>query len=191
MNTPAHLIFAAAAFGKPDQDKVTRAALIGGFLPDLSLYLMAAVSIFILGITPRYVFDVLYFSDPWQQIFAIDNSFVLWGIGLAVALYKRSAVWIAVCGGALLHLVFDFPLHNEDARMHFWPITDWKFHSPYSYWNGADGAGIVSMIEMTLVVVLTIFLLIRYKTLIWRAVFLALAALQILPTFMWYFVFSQ
>ena len=87
MNTPARLIFAAAAFGKPDQDKVTRAALIGGFLPDLLLYLMAWVSIFMLGITPEHVFDVLYFSDAWQQVFAIDNSFVLWGIALAASLY--------------------------------------------------------------------------------------------------------
>ena len=123
MNTPAHLIFAAAAFGKPDVRRVTIAALIGGFLPDLSLYLLAGYSMFILDITPQRVFDELYFSDAWQQVFAIDNSFILWGIGLAAALYWRRAWAVALCGGALLHLAFDFPLHSEDARMHFWPLV--------------------------------------------------------------------
>ncbi|MEL6701895.1 MAG: cobalamin biosynthesis protein CobQ, partial [Pseudomonadota bacterium] len=78
MNTPAHLIIGAAAFGRPDAAQVTLAALLGGFLPDASLYLMAGVAIFGMGISPEVVFRDLYFSDAWQQVFAIDNSFVLW-----------------------------------------------------------------------------------------------------------------
>ena len=39
MNTPAHLLFGVAAFGKPDRRGVTAAALGGSLIPDLSLYL--------------------------------------------------------------------------------------------------------------------------------------------------------
>ena len=80
MNTPAHLIFGMAAFGRPDATRVTLAALAGAMLPDLSLYVLAGTSIFFLGIDPQIVFDDLYFSDSWQLIFKIDNSFILWGI---------------------------------------------------------------------------------------------------------------
>jgi len=71
LNTPAHLIVAAAVFAKPNQPKIIWAALIGGVLPDLSLYALAAWSMFIQGNSAQHVFDVQYFSADWQQIFAI------------------------------------------------------------------------------------------------------------------------
>ena len=80
MNTPAHLIFGAAAFARPDAWKVTTAALFGALLPDLSLYVLCIWHLFILGMSPEVVFGKLYFSDGWVRIFRADNSFVLWGI---------------------------------------------------------------------------------------------------------------
>ena len=109
MNTPAHLIFGLAAFGRPNRPRVTVAALIGAFMPDMSLYAMVGTSIYILGISPRRVFREMYYSDAWQQVFAIDNSFVVWGALLAMALWRKSAVAVAFTGAALLHLAFDFP----------------------------------------------------------------------------------
>ena len=134
MNTPAHLLIGAAAFGEKDRRGTTTAAMLGAFAPDLSLYLMVFVSLRVLGIPANTVFDELYYSDTWQQVFAIDNSFVLWGIALLLALWRRSAIWIAFTAAGILHLALDFPLHTHDARMHFWPLTDWKFESPVSYW---------------------------------------------------------
>lgn len=135
MNTPAHLLIGAALFGKRDNHKILAAALIGGLLPDVSLYLLAGVSIFLLNISPHVVFDELYFSASWQQIFSIDNSFILWGVFFFVALRYRSAFFIALTSAALLHLVCDFGLHHDDARAHFWPLSTWKFESPLSYWD--------------------------------------------------------
>ncbi|MEM7296588.1 MAG: cobalamin biosynthesis protein CobQ, partial [Pseudomonadota bacterium] len=89
MNTPAHLIFGLAAFGRPGEGKVIAGALVGALLPDLSLYVLAGVSLFVLGISPDRVFGELYFSDSWQLAFAIDNSLVLWGLGLVLALWLR------------------------------------------------------------------------------------------------------
>ena len=189
MNTPAHLIIGAAAFGKANQRAVTWCALVGAFLPDLSLYAMAGVSLFILGISPQRVFDELYYSDAWQQVFAIDNSFVLWGIALGIAIWRRAGWAIALCGAALLHLALDFPLHNHDARMHFWPLTDWKFISPISYWEGSRGGNIVGMIEVVAVAVLTVVLFRRIKDIWLRGVFAVLAALQIAPFIVWRLVF--
>ncbi|MEO0358835.1 MAG: cobalamin biosynthesis protein CobQ [Pseudomonadota bacterium] len=189
MNTPAHLIIGIAAFGRADAPKVTLAALIGAMLPDLSLYIMAGVSLFWLGLSDTHVFGTLYFSDAWQQVFAIDNSFVLWGIALAVALWQRSAWAIALAGAALAHIALDFPFHSDDARMHFWPLTDWKFHSPISYWNSDEGAGWFGPIEMICVLALTIFSLRRFPQIWVRITVSVLCLLQLVPFVSWYLFF--
>ncbi|KAB7616195.1 cobalamin biosynthesis protein CobQ [Amylibacter sp. SFDW26] len=178
MNTPAHLLFAAGVFAKPDSPKITTAAMIGGLLPDLSLYIMASYSILILGNNPTYVFDVQYFSPLWQQTFAVDNSFVLWGIIFATAIWVNKKWLMALSGAALLHVAFDFPLHHDDARQHFWPVTDWVFYSPYSYWDSNHHGGIISTIEQILVVSAWILLWRRFKSIKMRALFTAIALMQ-------------
>jgi hypothetical protein len=189
MNTPAHLLLAAGVFAKPDSPKVTAAAIIGGFLPDLSLYLMACVSLFILGNDPNHVFNVQYFSESWQQVFAIDNSFILWGILFAITLWRRLDWGIAVTGGALLHLSFDFPLHHDDARQHFWPLTSWVFESPVSYWDKAHHGGIVSALEQTMVLGVLILLWRRFKSTKMRIFFTVIALIEIAPIIIFWWMF--
>ena len=190
MNTPAHLVFGLTAFGRPNQTAVTIAALIGSFLPDLSLYLMAGICLFVLGMSPQRVFDELYFSDSWQQVFAIDNSFVLWGIALAVCLWRRSAKGVALTGAAILHLMFDFPLHHDDARRHFWPISNWVFESPYSYWDRAHHGGVISWIENALVAVMAVVLVMRFRA-VWPRIGIALlAGMQLVPFIMFSIMFG-
>lgn len=147
MNTPAHLLIGWAAFGRKTSRGVACAALFGALAPDLSLYLLAGTSLFLLNIPANIVFDELYFSPQWQTIFGIDNSFVVWGavFGLGVYLRKR---WVqAMAGAALLHVGLDFPLHHDDGRAHFWPITNWVFESPVSYWDRGHHAEFVAPIE--------------------------------------------
>ena len=189
MNTPAHLILGAAAFARAGSSRVTAAALAGGFLPDLSLYLLAGWHLLVLGTPGNVVFGVHYYSDAWQQIFAIDNSFVFWGIGLGAAIALRVPWAIAFAGAGMLHLVLDFPLHTHDARMHFWPLTDWKFISPVSYWEGARGGDIVGWVEFSIVIGATFALFWRFRHSLWRWVFVAIAALQVAPFFVWRLVF--
>ena len=189
MNTPAHLIMGAAVFGHPDRTKITLAALFGAVLPDLSLYLMAGWALIVMDLPGDVVFGQLYFSDTWQRIFAIDNSFILWGLGLAAALWWQRTWAVALCGAALLHIAFDFPLHNEDARMHFWPLSDWKFFSPISYWDSSSGGQVVGVIELVAVLAMTALLLWRFKNIWARLGFTLLAALQVVPFFAWYLFF--
>jgi hypothetical protein len=181
MNTPAHLLLAAAVFAKPDSPKITSAAIIGGLIPDVSLYVMAAFSLFVLGNTPDYVFNVQYFSDNWQQVFAVDNSFILWGILLAFALWIKKDWLIALSGGAFLHLCFDFALHRNDARMQFWPLSDWVFRSPFSYWDNAYYGATISTLEQSLVLGLLFLLWRKFKSLKMRIFYAILAALNVAP----------
>ncbi|MEM9584987.1 MAG: cobalamin biosynthesis protein CobQ [Pseudomonadota bacterium] len=191
MNTPAHLIFAATAFGKPGKPWVTGAAIFGGLAPDLSLYLMAGWQLVILGTDPNIVFLVMYYSDSWQAIFAVDNSFFVWGALLGFALWAKSAAFIAFAGAGLLHLALDFPLHNDDARLHFWPVSDWKFISPVSYWDPQHYGSVVGPIETALSLACLALLWRRFR-LLWQRVILSCAAvLQMMPFLIWIILFGS
>ncbi|WP_209547216.1 cobalamin biosynthesis protein CobQ [Ruegeria sp. HKCCSP346] len=135
MNTPAHLLIGAAVFARPPQGPVLWAALLGALLPDLSLYVMAGVSLFVLSIPEQVVFGQLYFSPAWQTVFAIDNSFILWGLAFLLAVWRGWHVLAVGAAAGLLHLATDFLLHAGDGRPQFWPISDWVFQSPVSYWD--------------------------------------------------------
>ncbi|MEM6310198.1 MAG: cobalamin biosynthesis protein CobQ [Pseudomonadota bacterium] len=153
MNTPAHLLVGAALFARKDIRQSGKLALFGSLLPDLSLYLLAGTSLFLLQIPPQRVFDELYFSEAWQSIFAIDNSFLIWGLILAIALFWKRLAWVAFAGAGLVHIVTDFAMHNDDARPHFWPLSDWVFESPFSYWDSDHNAAMLAPFTLLAVLI--------------------------------------
>lgn len=176
--------------GKAGNRGLIWAAMAGALLPDLSLYLLAGGALFVLQIPPRIVFDELYFSDLWQTIFAVDNSFFLWGGLLALALWRKSAWAVAFAGAAVLHLALDFPLHHDDGRAHFWPLASWVYESPLSYWDEGHGARWIAPIEAALAVAAAV------RLWVWRpgwkiaAVVAALVAAELSVTSIWVFIFS-
>ena len=189
MNTPAHLLIGAAAFGKKDRKGTTAAAFFGALAPDLSLYLMVSVSIWIMNIPAERVFRDLYYSDAWQAVFAVDNSFILWGIGLATALWLKSARGVAFAAAGFLHLALDFPLHTHDARMHFWPVSSWVFESPVSYWDSRAHANVVGPIEVMLSLVAVVVLWRRFRALWFRLFVALLMCFELMSSGIWRFVF--
>ena len=179
MNTPAHLIVGLAAFGRPGNRRVTGAALAGALTPDISLYAMVSWSIWVKGVSPAQVFGEYYYSPEWQSIFAIDNSFIIWAIALAFAIWARAPAPVAFCAAGLLHLALDFPLHNDDARMHFWPASDWIFISPVSYWDSAYHAGLIAPAELGICLILAVVLLARFARPLTRLGIAALATAEL------------
>ena len=184
MNTPAHLIAGLAAFGRPDARRVTAAALAGALVPDLSLYLLAGWALVVQGLPPETVFGRLYYSDAWQTVFRIDNSVPLWTLALVAGGLARRPVLVAFAGAALLHLALDFPLHHDDARAHFWPLTDWIFVSPVSYWDPAHHGRVAGLIEIAGALVLSAWLWRRYPGRLMRALIAALALAELAPGLM-------
>lgn len=176
------------ARGKPRP--IVWAALIGALLPDLSLYLLAGVSLFVLSIPPETVFNELYFSDGWQTIFAIDNSALLWGALCLLALWRRSDWLIALSCAALLHVILDFPLHHDDGRPHFWPISNWVFESPVSYWDRSKGASLVAPLEAGLAVAAAIILWRQKLKPVLSFLILALVIAELWIARQWLFVFQ-
>lgn len=178
MYTPTHLILGVAAFGRVDMPKVTAAALAGALIPDLSLYLLAGTHLLVLGTDPQIVFGEMYYSEAWQSIFRIDNSFVIWGVLLSLGLAMRSAWVIALAGAALLHIGLDFPLHHDDGRAHFWPFSNWVFESPVSYWDPNHYGSILTPIELVVSWGVCIWLWGKFESRAMRALVLLFAVLQ-------------
>lgn len=189
MNTPAHLIFGAAVFGRPGRPLVTVLAMAGGFAPDASLYAMFVWCRYVLDVPARTIFREYYYSDAWMRVFSVDNSFVVWGVAFALARAAHSAVWTAFTGAALLHLAFDFPLHNYDARPMFWPLTGARFVSPVSYWDNAYYAQIVGPIEVAISLVLVAYLLVRFRTWLLRGAFALLGVAEVATSSVWRWLF--
>ena len=139
----------------------------------------------------RIIFGELYFSDTWQAIFAVDNSIPLWTALLALGAALRRP-WIAsLAGAALLHLVFDLALHNDDARRHFWPLSNWVFVSPVSYWDPAHYGRIVAPVETAVTLALCASIWIRHHGEAWvRAAAALLGAAQLAPMVLWAVMFA-
>ncbi|WP_299411914.1 cobalamin biosynthesis protein CobQ [uncultured Sulfitobacter sp.] len=191
MNTPAHLLIGAAVMGKKGNRAVIWAAMAGALAPDLSLYLLAGGSLYLLGISPRVVFDELYFSDSWQTVFAVDNSFLLWGAMLAFALWRQMPLVVAFAGAGLIHLCLDFPLHHDDGRAHFWPLSDWVYESPYSYWDRGHGAHLIGPVEGALSAAAAVRLWLWRPGLLIATTAAILLMAELWITWIWIFVFSQ
>lgn len=189
MNTPAHLIVGTALFSSEDKRGTYQAALAGAFAPDLSLYVMVAVSIWGMGVPAQTVFGEYYYSDAWQSVFAVDNSFILWGILAAIAFWRGWTRVLAFGAAGLMHLSLDFPLHTHDARQHFWPVTDWVFVSPYSYWDHAAHAGVIGPMGLGLSVVLAVLLFRNFQSIRVRAATGLFLALELMSSGVWRFVF--
>ena len=84
------------------------------------------------------------------------------------------AVFLALA--ALTHVAGDLPVHVDDAHRHFWPLSDWKFISPVSYWHPDHHGGIFSILESMLGVMLAIILFRSFKGL-WVRIVLVLVCL--------------
>ncbi|MEP1765259.1 MAG: cobalamin biosynthesis protein CobQ [Sulfitobacter sp.] len=190
MNTPAHLLIGVAAMGKRGDRRVLWAAMAGGLAPDLSLYVLSIGALYVFGISPDVVFGQLYFSDAWQTIFSVDNSFLLWAAMLGVAVWRKMPLLMAFAGAGLIHLGLDFPLHHDDGRAHFWPLSAWIYESPYSYWDRAHGAHWIGPLEgaLSAAAAVRIWALRPGRDITLAVAFILVAELMV--TWVWVFVFG-
>ena len=180
MNTQTHLLLAAAVLGrnmgpKGQAPKGQATVLAGALVPDLSIFALAAFGL-ATGLSGAQIWEEAYWAEPWQTLSALSNSVPLWGAGLASSLALGRRLPALFFAAGLLHLAFDLPLHAEDAHRHFWPLTDWRFRSPVSYWDPRHHGRIASAAEALGGLLLVTVLWRRHRARRVRAV-LALTAL--------------
>lgn len=184
MNTPSHMLIGAAIFSRPLVPATLVAALVGGLAPDLPMFALVLWSTRVLNVPEHEVFSTLFFSENWQAVFAVDHSFFIWGGLLGLAIWRKHVILRAFSGAGLLHAFADLLTHHDDARRQFWPVSDWVFRSPVSYWDARFYGNIFGMFEVALVVTLTVLLCWRLARWRERVLVLAVAAPIIIPVLM-------
>jgi hypothetical protein len=166
MNTQSHALMGAVLFGK-SVPKRAWVGLLGGVTPDAPM-ISIALALLAAKIPAQTIFDEMYWQPWWQITNAIGHSFLLWGglLALGLLLRRRHDRWrfLAIfAGSAFLHSCIDFLVHREDAHMSFWPLSNYKFMSPVSYYDPAHYGGPFSLFEAGLGLVLACLLAMQFK----------------------------
>jgi len=190
MNTPAHVLLAVVAAGKPASKSRNTALIFGALFPDIMMFVMVGWERWINGLDLETIFREAYFSDFWQEIFAINNSAPIFAVLLIAGLALRIE-WLWAFGlAALLHVLCDLPLHFDDGHPHFWPFTDWIFVSPVSYWDPRHHGVAAGMVEAGLSVALAALLLRRFRGVIARIAILVGLAIELVFSVGGHFIFG-
>ena len=186
MNTPSHMSLALAVLGrKPLSDNpsnVNAAIIWGALFPDLTMFALFLYER-LRGTPVDVIFDEKYFGDLWQIVVSLSNSIPIFAAIAIFAYFKgyRGAMFFALA--ALLHCIFDLPLHREDAHMHFYPLTEFKYISPVSYYETRHYGQFWSPIELILIAVSTFIgikaLVTRWGKISFALVMAGAAAIQI------------
>jgi len=101
----------------------------------------------------------LYFEAPMQNLIAYFNSIPIYA---ALALSGYGALLLFFALAALIHMATDLPVHSHDAYRHFWPISDWRFYSPISYYESDHHAGWVMVVELAIWIISSLVLWKRF-----------------------------
>jgi hypothetical protein len=151
LNTPTHALIGLALLARRGEPVRNRWVLFGSLLPDIPIFVWGFWHMFVRRTDPELLWGTLYFAPPMQLAIAPWNSIPAMAAGAAIGWAFRDRRWAAwlglVCVAALIHIAFDVPVHSDDAYRHFWPLSDWRYESPLSYWNSLDNARWVTLVE--------------------------------------------
>ena len=164
MTTHSHAILNIALLSKRDKPFLHRYAFIGAVLPDIPLFIFFIIKSIIRKTPEDELWGTRYFTEAWQNFFDIFNSVPLILILLGIGYYLLNSERITVFAWSLLiHCAFDLLTHHDDGHHHFYPLSDFAFESPISYWDRDHYAGIVAPIERVVILAASIYLFPRLK----------------------------
>jgi hypothetical protein len=162
MNTPTHVIVSALALRADKHPERMWPAVVGGILPDATMFVFYGIQKLIFHTPERTIWETLYFQPHWQAFFDVLNSIPMILIFLGFALWQKWdwGKWLSL--SMLLHVACDLPLHHDDGHRHFFPLSDWRFESPVSYWDPGHYGWVAAPAELALLVA-GCFILVRFS----------------------------
>lgn len=147
MMTPSHISASLLVWRREGTWRSLAAVVAGAVLPDATMFLFYGYQR-IMGANEASIWNELYFLDHWQYVFDVFNSFPI-ALVLLICAWHFRCRWLQLfLLSAMLHMIFDLPLHHDDGHRHFLPVTNWRFESPISYWDPKHFGWIIAPIEL-------------------------------------------
>ena len=138
MKTPSHAIINLAILGKPQLPQANLIIVIGGILPDIPIFLFYFWAKYIARLPAATIWSKAYYEPFVQNIVALFHSIPLAVIGLLIAYYFGWQSVQILFTSIVLHSLGDLPVHYDDAHRHFFPFSNYRFISPFSYWEKSN-----------------------------------------------------
>lgn len=157
MNTPAHLALSVFIWRAEDKALAVAAIVFGALLPDIPMVGFYLYQKLWLSTPETVIWSTKYFQDDWQLLFDSFNSIPAAITLIAVFLAIDFKIGFLIAASALLHMLFDLPLHNDDAHRHFLPLSDWRFVSPISYWDARHFGHVIIWVELASALIMSLF----------------------------------
>lgn len=155
MNTPSHYLINLALLGRINTPNYNVAITLGAIVPDVPIFIFYLVAKFIYKLPERQIWSQAYYEPFWQNFVACFHSFPIAAIALIVCIHfgwQQGTIFFA---SLFMHSIFDFPVHHDDAHRHFFPFSNYRFFSPFSYWDKKHYAQWVALAEMLLAIAVT------------------------------------
>jgi len=151
MNTPGHAVVNLVLLGDGRSGDRHLPVGIGALLPDAPMAVFWVHASLVQGLPQSAVWSEAYFRPEWRMVFDAFHSIPIALALLAVSAWlgARRAAWLF--GSMALHDLLDLPLHASDAHAHLFPLTDYRFESPVSYWDPGHFGDVVAPLEMAIV----------------------------------------
>ncbi|OUL27689.1 hypothetical protein BV372_25615 [Nostoc sp. T09] len=158
MNTPSHAILNLVVFSQQMRNQASHAIFLGAILPDVPIFVFYFLMKFVYRLPSHQIWSEVYYQPFWQAIISTFHSIPLALIGVIIAHVLNWQVIEVGFISMVLHSLLDLPVHNNDAHRHFFPFSDYRFISPISYWDRNHYGGIVAFVEISLVLMASIYL---------------------------------
>lgn len=152
--TSTHALLSLAILSKREEPRRNWTVLAGALLPDLPIFIWTPYQSIVNGVSGAEMWSELYFAPPMQNLIAWFNSIPIYAALALIGFSTRTRPWgkllLVFSLAALIHIAGDMPVHADDAYRHFWPISDWRFYSPLSYWDVNHHAAWVGKIDIAI-----------------------------------------
>jgi hypothetical protein len=172
LHLPAHIILNGLVLGRGRWRGAWLAITAGAIFPDIPMLIFYGYQRLFLGRSEYLIWSSDYFQRQWQYGFDLFHSIPLIAAAALIAWRAHKSLWLVFFLSMLLHVAGDLPLHHDDAHAHFLPFSNWRYLSPFSYWDAQYYGRYFAVAEVALVFIGALILTVRSMQ--WRV--LALSA---------------